>query len=80
MSKTVNSLASRASGAAFGGDLELANRLAHVSSTVFGSLLLWQMRASQRARLARMEPHRLDDLGISAADARREAAKPFWQA
>ena len=47
---------------------------------MFGTLLTWQVRANQRARLAEMESHRLEDMGISPAEARREAAKPFWRA
>ena len=40
---------------------------------------LWQERAAQRAQLAALDDHRLKDLGISRAEAVREAAKPFWR-
>ena len=41
-------------------------------------LLLWQQRAEARAPLAELGSDRLDDLGISRADALRESRKPFW--
>ena len=43
-------------------------------------IYLWQERAIQRTHLAALDDHRLKDLGISRADAVREAAKPFWRA
>ena len=63
-----------------GGDLGLVGAVAQAPSRVFATLLVWQMRARERARLAEMESYRLDDMGISRGQARREAAKPFWQA
>ncbi len=42
-------------------------------------IYLWQERAAQRAHLASLDDHRLKDLGISRAEAVREAAKPFWR-
>lgn len=43
-------------------------------------LLDWNQRRRQRMRLAALPDHMLKDIGISAADAAREAGKPFWQA
>jgi uncharacterized protein YjiS (DUF1127 family) len=84
MSKTANSTANfgatRQSGPVLGGDLDFVAQLARAPSAVFGTLLTWQVRANQRSRLAEMESHRLEDMGISPAEARREAAKPFWRA
>ena len=84
MSKTVNSaanvVATRQSAPVIGGDLDFVAQLARAPSAVFGTLLTWQMRANQRTRLAEMEAHRLEDMGISSDEARREAAKPFWRA
>lgn len=40
----------------------------------------WQERAEQRCRLADIEDRLLDDVGMTRADADREAAKPFWRA
>ena len=36
--------------------------------------------ARQRRALAEMEPHRLRDIGLDPEQARREAARPFWDA
>ncbi len=43
------------------------------------TLLTWQERASQRRLLASLEDRMLKDVGISRADAEREASKPFWR-
>lgn len=48
--------------------------------SIVNRLLVWQERARQRAALASLEPHLLKDIGVSAADAEREARKPFWKA
>lgn len=40
---------------------------------------IWPDRHRQRACLREMEPHRLDDIGISHVEARRESRKPFWR-
>lgn len=42
-------------------------------------LLLWQERSNERMRLRELDDHMLKDLGISRAQAFREADKPFWQ-
>lgn len=44
------------------------------------TLALWDMRARSRRALAALPAERLDDLGLTRADARAEAAKPFWRA
>jgi uncharacterized protein YjiS (DUF1127 family) len=41
--------------------------------------LVWQQRASQRHRLESLDERHLRDIGLSRADAAREAAKPFWK-
>ncbi len=43
------------------------------------TLLTWQRRAQERDRLATLDPRLLGDMGISAAEAAREAAIPFWR-
>lgn len=40
----------------------------------------WPARRAQRRALMAMEPHRLDDLGLTRTEARIEASKPFWKA
>ncbi len=42
-------------------------------------LLTWQDRMEQRAALGRLDARMLKDIGLSPADARREADKPFWR-
>ena len=44
------------------------------------ALSVWAMRARTRAQLHDVSPERLADLGLDAAQARAEAAKPFWRA
>jgi uncharacterized protein YjiS (DUF1127 family) len=42
---------------------------------------VWAARRRQRLTLAELcqQPHLLDDLGLTPAQARREARKPFWR-
>lgn len=39
----------------------------------------WAMRARTRAQLRDLPPHILEDIGVTEAEARREADKRFWQ-
>jgi len=41
---------------------------------------LWLGRRRQRLALRELEPRLLDDVGLTPAQAAREAAKPFWRA
>lgn len=50
----------------------LALRLAHL-------MLVWNDRSKARTILRNMEPHRLDDLGLTKDQIYLEARKPFWQ-
>jgi|GEM_PF-6759079 len=43
-------------------------------------LSCWMARREERLQLAALSSELLDDIGITRADARREAAKPFWRA
>ncbi len=52
---------------------------------ILGVLLVWQARASERHRLAelephQLEPHQLEDMGLTRADVTGECSKPFWRA
>jgi uncharacterized protein YjiS (DUF1127 family) len=40
---------------------------------------LWFTRAGQRRQLAEFDDQRLQDIGITRADAEAEVAKPFWR-
>jgi uncharacterized protein YjiS (DUF1127 family) len=46
-----------------------------------GLIALWAARRRQRLTLAELcqQPHLLDDLGLTPAQARGEARKPFWR-
>ena len=43
-------------------------------------LRTWQVRAADRAALARLDQQMLRDIGASPSDAQREYSKPFWRA
>ena len=43
------------------------------------AFLAWHDRARERRALMELSDHMLHDLGISRADACREAARPFWR-
>ncbi len=45
---------------------------------VVETLLRWQELSMQRQRLLELDAHMLKDIGISRADAVREAKRPFW--
>ena len=47
---------------------------------LFDRLMLWQERASERHALAHLDEHALKDIGLTHAEAVREADKPFWRA
>jgi len=59
---------------------EAGSRIQMSVTRVFGVLCRWQQRDMDRTRISQMTWSRLDDIGISAAMAEREAAKPFWAA
>ena len=40
----------------------------------------WRALRRQRIALSRLDDHRLRDLGITRAEAEREAARPMWDA
>jgi len=56
------------------------DRFESVAIRAAALLLTWQERAMQRYALASLDARMLDDIGLARADARREAAKPFWRA
>lgn len=45
---------------------------------VLSLLALWHRRAVTRSALREMPVERLRDIGLNEAEARREAALPFW--
>ena len=55
-----------------------AERLRATLSWVILTLLRWQELARQRRALGALSDHMLKDLGLTRADALREAGRPFW--
>ncbi len=47
--------------------------------SALATLLVWHERSLQRRALRALEPHELADIGITRAEALREADKPFWR-
>ena len=41
---------------------------------------LWLQRIETRRALAKLDTEHLEDVGLTAAEARRECQKPFWRA
>lgn len=64
----------RLSGPTFGGGFR------SMAARIVDILLIWQERAAQRHALAALDERMLSDIGLSHADAFREASKPFWRA
>jgi uncharacterized protein YjiS (DUF1127 family) len=58
----------------------LGSALARVLSQVIELAQVWYDRAAQRHALQELSDHQLKDIGLSRADAAREAMKRFWQA
>ena len=55
-------------------------RIVRVLKGALTRLAEWRERCEQRKHLAGMNERMLKDIGISRADAAREANKPFWRA
>jgi uncharacterized protein YjiS (DUF1127 family) len=53
-------------------------RLVALPRLVLETLLDWQERERQRHHLRQLDDRLLGDIGLSRADAVREASKPFW--
>ena len=47
-------------------------------ASVIQKLVTWQERLNERASLRDADAHLLQDMGITAQAAYREASKPFW--
>ncbi len=45
---------------------------------VLNVLKVWTSRARQRRALSKLDDRMLKDIGLSRAEARQEAVKPFW--
>ena len=58
---------------------DLRSALRRRLSQIAQAFLAWYDRARERRALMELSDHMLRDIGISRADARREAARPFWR-
>jgi uncharacterized protein YjiS (DUF1127 family) len=63
-------------------DLEhwAAGHLKEMAARVTNAFRLWHQRLASRRELMRLDDHLLADIGLTRADAWREANKPFWDA
>jgi uncharacterized protein YjiS (DUF1127 family) len=57
----------------------LAGSAGHPVKRLLAAIVTWQQRYDLRQHLLEMDAHLLDDIGFSRAEARQEAAKPFWR-
>lgn len=51
---------------------------AEIALRVAVTVTKWTTRARTRRALRRLEPHRLEDVGLTPEEAWRESALPFW--
>lgn len=51
-----------------------------VIANITQTLEVWRERSRQRRHLAALSAEQLDDIGITAGEARAESTKPRWQA
>lgn len=52
--------------------------LAALAITFARIVVIWDTRRRTRAHLATLDDRMLDDIGLTRAEAGREAARPFW--
>jgi uncharacterized protein YjiS (DUF1127 family) len=53
--------------------------LVRALSTASQTIRAWRLRAATRRELSRLDDRLLKDIGITRAQAYREAVKPFWR-
>ena len=53
-------------------------KVRHVVVKCLRIIVIWQERAEQRQALAELNERMRKDIGVSQADAYKEARKPFW--
>jgi len=58
---------------------QAGGRVAILVAGVAAMLAEWRRRARARAELGRMSDRELRDLGVTRAEAEREALRPFWR-
>ena len=53
--------------------------VARLALTLAVVVTKWDKYLRTRRTLSRLDPHELDDIGVTRSSANAEAAKPFWQ-
>lgn len=56
----------------------IAGGLLRAPAAVLARLASWQHQAEERAHLARLSDHQLQDMGLSRGAVEDMARKPFW--
>ena len=56
-----------------------AFEIVHKAQALMLVVQTWMDRHHQRRQLAQLAPELLNDLGLDADQAQKEAAKPFWK-
>ena len=60
------------------GDVRTDVEISEVAARLHRTVHMVQELARQRRRLGQLSDHMLQDIGVSRADALREADRPFW--
>jgi uncharacterized protein YjiS (DUF1127 family) len=77
---SLGSVALDAAGRSLGALKQAGTRTSAWLAGVVTAMLDWQRRAHERHALMSLDQRMLRDIGVSFADADREARKPFWLA
>jgi uncharacterized protein YjiS (DUF1127 family) len=56
----------------------VAGGLLRGPAAIFAQLAAWQRQAEERAHLAQLSDHQLQDMGLSRGAVEDMARKPFW--
>lgn len=67
---------------ALSSQIQTAQPLPPMSRVAFGvavAILGWETRKQTRRKLALLDEHLLNDIGLSPAEAEAETEKPFWR-
>ena len=78
----VRGLAASADGTALSGTRQRRHTVLNLAIRAAALIQGWSERRRQREslnNLAELNPHLLNDIGLTRDDALREAAKPFWR-
>jgi len=77
MAHTINTKIHSA-GSAAAKSLRALGKVRRIVVKCLQKFVIWQERAEQRHALSELNERMLKDIGVSNADAYKEARKPFW--